>query len=197
MSDIQQLVYASRATFQSADNGGGVEPEVARILMQSRRNNPRRGLVGALYYGDGCFFQCLEGPQAEIDTLYGQLMKDARHRDLKVLRRQFITGTSFAGWSMKYVPAASDVQTLLALHGKERFDPYAFDNELLDAMVTLLHHRAEEGLNPMPPAAGRARAGTPVPAVQPAPAPRRSLGVRLAWVAAAIVVVALAVLALR
>lgn len=196
MSDIQQLVYASRATFQPADNGGGVEPEVARILMQSRRNNPRRNLVGALYYGDGCFFQCLEGPQAEIDTLYGQLMKDPRHRDLTVLRRMSIGSTSFANWSMKYVPAASDVQTLLALHGKNSFDPYSFENDLLEAMVTLLHHRSDEGLNPMPPAAAPPRA-QPVPAVQAPAAPRRSLGMRLVWVAVAIVAVALVVVLLR
>ena len=197
MSDIQQLVYASRATFQSTDNGGGVEPEVARILMQSRRNNPRRGLVGALYYGDGCFFQCLEGPQGEIDKLYEQLMKDPRHRDLTVLRRQFIGHTSFAGWSMKYVPAATDVQTLLALHGKDRFDPYSFDNALLDAMVTLLHHRSEgDGLNPMRPAAVGARSGKPGPAVQSA-ASRRSLGTRLVWVALAIAAVAVAAFLLR
>ncbi|MGN6235645.1 BLUF domain-containing protein [Dyella sp.] len=196
MSDIQQLVYASRATFQPTDNGGGVEPEVARILMQSRRNNPRRGLVGALYYGDGCFFQCLEGPPGEIDTLYQQLMKDPRHRDLTVLRRQFIGATSFAGWSMKYVPAATDVQTLLALHGKDRFDPYRFDDELLEAMVTLLHRRSDgDDLNPMPATTG-ARPGKPVSALQPA-VRRRSLGTRLAWVALAVAAVAVVALLLR
>jgi hypothetical protein len=195
MSDIQQLVYASRATFQSTDNGGGVEPEVARILMQSRRNNPRRSLVGALYYGDGCFFQCLEGPQGEIDKLYEQLMTDPRHRDLTVLRRQSVGSTSFAGWSMKYVPAATDVQTLLALHGKDRFDPYSFNSGLLDAMVTLLQHRSD-GLNPMPPDSAGARAAVPIPAVQPS-SPRRSLGTRLTWVALAIAAVAVAAFLLR
>ncbi|HEX5305759.1 MAG TPA: BLUF domain-containing protein [Dyella sp.] len=195
MPDIQQLVYASRATFQASDNGGGVEPEVARILMQSRRNNPRRGLVGALYYGDGCFFQCLEGPQGEIDKLYEELMKDPRHRDLTVLRRQFIASTSFAGWSMKYVPAASDVQTLLAMHGKSRFDPYSFDNELLDAMVTLLHHRSSEGLNPMPAAPGPRAAGAD-PVVRGA-TPSRSLGMRLVWVALAVAAVVIAAIVLR
>lgn len=150
MSDIHQLVYASRATFQPADNGGGVEPEVARILMQSRRNNPRRQLVGALYYGDGCFFQCLEGPRATLDELFGRLQEDSRHRDVMVLRRQPVDAPSFVDWSMKYVPAAGDVQTLLAMHGKDRFDPYAFDDALLEAMVGLLHHRSDaDSLNPV------------------------------------------------
>ena len=49
MSDLQRMVYASRATFASSRQGSGIELEVARILMQSRRNNPRRGLAGALY----------------------------------------------------------------------------------------------------------------------------------------------------
>lgn len=159
MSDIHQLVYASRATFQPTDNGGGVEPEVARILMQSRRNNPRRGLVGALYYGDGCFFQCLEGPRASIDDLFGRLQADPRHRDVLVLRRHEIAAPSFAEWSMKYVPTAGDVQTLLAMHGKDRFDPYAFDERLIEAMVGLLHHRADsDGLNPVAPPPRAARA---------------------------------------
>lgn len=40
----------------------GIEPSVARILSQSRLNNARRGLVGALYFGGGgCCFQYLEG----------------------------------------------------------------------------------------------------------------------------------------
>ncbi|WP_100243649.1 BLUF domain-containing protein [Dyella ginsengisoli] len=161
MSDIQQLVYASRATFQPSNNGGGVEPAVARILMQSRRNNPRRDLVGALYYGDGCFFQCLEGPGAAIDELFGRLLADPRHRDVKVLRRQAIGAPSFADWSMKYVPAASDVQTLLAMHGKGRFDPYDFDDSLLEAMVGLLHRRADaDSLNPVSIPAPAAAAGT-------------------------------------
>jgi hypothetical protein len=124
-------------------------------------------------------------------------MTDPRHRDLTVLRRQSVGSTSFAGWSMKYVPAANDVQTLLAMHGRDRFDPYSFDSGLLDAMVTLLQHRSEgDGLNPMSPAAVGARPGKPVPAVQPA-ASRRSLGTRLVWVALAIAAAALAALLLR
>jgi hypothetical protein len=70
MADLQRMVYASRATFAPSRQGNGIDVEVARILMQSRRNNPRRGLVGALYYGDGAFFQCLEGEPAAIDEVY-------------------------------------------------------------------------------------------------------------------------------
>ena len=56
-----RLAYASRASFRPSGNASGVEPEVGRILMTSLRNNPREGIVGGLYYGDGYFFQYLEG----------------------------------------------------------------------------------------------------------------------------------------
>lgn len=55
-SEYQRFVYASRAAFPTAAKGPGIDPEIARILMQSRRNNPNAGRVGALYFADGCFF---------------------------------------------------------------------------------------------------------------------------------------------
>jgi hypothetical protein len=190
MSDIQQLVYASRASFKPAANGGGVEPEVARILAQSRHNNPRRQLVGALYYGDGCFFQCLEGPQDAIDALYEQLMVDSRHSDLKVLLRKSIGATSFAGWSMKYVPAATDVQNLLATRGLSKFDPYAFDNALLDAMVGLLHRRAGE-------ASAAPVSASPGPVAPAAAARKAGAAAKLGWAALGVAVLVLLVVLFR
>ncbi len=152
MAELQQLVYISRAAFASSREGLGVEPEVGRILVQSRLNNPRRGLVGALYYGDGCFFQCLEGSSEAIDTLYSTLLSDPRHRDLKVVHRRSIGATSFTDWAMKYVPGAHDVRTLLKKHGMSRFDPYRFEQEAIRDMVRLLH-RGEVGAPSKAPAA--------------------------------------------
>lgn len=174
MSELQQLVYISRAAFASSRQGLGVEPEVGRILVQSRLNNPRRGLVGALYYGDGCFFQCLEGPSASIDVLYAQLLADPRHRDLKVLYRRSIGKPSFSEWAMKYVPGAREVRALLKKHGMRRFDPYRFGPEAIGDMVALLH----QGINTEAAVVDR-----PVPARRP----------YLWWAAAAIVAIALGV----
>ena len=47
-------------------SGAGVEPHVARILLVSRRNNGKVGLVGGLYYGDNRFFQYLEGEEEAV-----------------------------------------------------------------------------------------------------------------------------------
>jgi hypothetical protein len=146
MSDFQRMVYASRATFAPSRPGGGIDLEVARILMQSRRNNPRSGLVGALYYDDSYFFQCLEGEAAAIDELSARIALDPRHTDMKVLGRHPIAARSFSVWAMKYVPNASEVQALLARHDLKQFDPYSFDETLVAAMVDLLRQGADADL---------------------------------------------------
>lgn len=137
-SQFVRLVYASRATFPAGQDNASLNADVARILMESRRNNPANGLVGALYFGDGCFFQCLEGPAEAVDALYARLPRDKRHRDLAVLSRESILRPSFSNWSMKYVPNASAVRQLLDRHKLSSFDPYGFSSAMLSDMVGLL-----------------------------------------------------------
>lgn len=138
MPAILQLVYASRATFRENTSSQGIEPEVGRILMQSRQNNPRSGIVGALYYGDGHFFQCLEGDAGAVRETLDRIRRDDRHEEVRVLREQSLEAPGFGEWSMKYVPAAVDVRQLLQRFGQHQFDPFAFDNERIDAMLDLL-----------------------------------------------------------
>lgn len=182
MAQLQQLVYISRATFAESREGRGVPPEMGRILVQSRLNNPRRGLVGALYYGNGCFFQCLEGPAEAIDALYAKLLVDPRHKDLKVLQRHDIQGPHFSEWAMKYVPDAQQVQALMKQHRLRSFDPYRFELPTVNAMVDLLHQANES-------------AGITSPETRRAPRPRSWLIATICL--AAIVIALLAWLALR
>ena len=137
-SPFIRLVYASRATFPAGLDNASLNADLARILMQSRRNNPANGLVGALYFADGCFFQCLEGPAEAVDALYKRLPADPRHRDLTVLSREVIQQPSFANWSMKFVPNAAVVRQFLDRHKLPTFDPYAFNPTMLAEMVRLL-----------------------------------------------------------
>ncbi|WP_018878017.1 BLUF domain-containing protein [Thioalkalivibrio sp. ALE28] len=138
MPAILQLVYASRATFRENTSSQGIEPEVSRILMQSRQNNPRSGIVGALYYGDGHFFQCLEGEPEAVRGTLERIRRDDRHEEVRVLREQSLESPGFGEWSMKYVPAAGDVRQLLQRFGQREFDPFTFDDERIDAMLDLL-----------------------------------------------------------
>src|SRR6476660_6592104 len=99
---LERLVCCSRANFPVATEHG-LHPEVGRILMQSRRNNPRDGLVGGLYFANGWFFQCLEGPHGAISRLLVRLTGDARHTGVQVLDRTPIDARRFTRWAMKYV----------------------------------------------------------------------------------------------
>lgn len=139
MQRLTQIVYISRSTFVPAEATNGIEPNVARILMKSRTNNKNNGLVGVLYFGDGCFFQCLEGDEKAVDTLYAKLLEDPRHTDLKLLSRKMITKLSFPDWAMKYVPLESQMMSLLQIKGYKKFDPYAFDSEMTESVLRLLH----------------------------------------------------------
>lgn len=137
MPELVRLVYASRAAF-TPTNGGGIDRQVARILMESRRNNGKRQLGGVLYYGDGCFFQCLEGEVAVIDEVFATIQHDSRHKDIKVLARQNIQQRAFAIWSMKYVPVQGQIRKLLQENGLTTFDPYRFDATTVNKMLGIL-----------------------------------------------------------
>lgn len=139
MQRLIQIIYISRSTFHPAESFRGIEPNVARILAKSRANNRNLGLGGVLYFGDGCFFQCLEGEESAVDALYLKLQADPRHKDLKLIARKRIREMSFSDWAMKYVPLDHQMNHLLKVHGYQTFDPYAFKDEMTEAVLRLLH----------------------------------------------------------
>ncbi len=143
MASLTRIIYISRSTFNTSDTDGHIEPNVARILAKSRVNNRKNGLVGVLYFGDGCFFQCLEGETATVEALYAKLLNDPRHKDLKVLLRKSITKLSFTDWAMKYVPLETQMKKLLVENGYNSFDPYQFNAELIRQVIVLLHGNKE------------------------------------------------------
>lgn len=135
--NLTQFIYISRSTFLSIGSSK-VEPEVAQILAESKTNNRKNGLVGVLFFGDGCFFECLEGEEKEIDALYQVLLKDTRHKDLKIISRKRIKQPSFQKWSMKYVHIDAGIRKLLKDNGFQLFDPYSFSEEMYAKLLELL-----------------------------------------------------------
>lgn len=143
MEKLIQFAYVSRSTFPLTNQKEDLHPEVARILRISRRNNRGRQLAGALYFGDGNFFQCLEGDEKEVLGLYEKLKTDPRHTDLRVLRHVEIGTRTFSGWDMKYIPAEEDVQRMLQVFGLSSFDPYRFNDGMTARMIELLHAKPD------------------------------------------------------
>lgn len=140
---LYRLTYASRSTFKPFLNEGGVDDNIAQILNTARESNKKAGLVGALYYGNGCFFQCLEGKKEQIDLLFGKLLKDSRHQDVKILSYQPIVSSGFSSWEMKYATIDNEVRSFLRQHGITKFDPYKFNDQMTANLVEMLQ-KADE-----------------------------------------------------
>jgi len=137
MSNLIRLVYVSRAAFEPTSSAQGIHPTVARILLQSRRNNPQREIGGVLYYGNGYFFQCLEGASDAVNQLVSRLMKDDRHRDFEILKVNPVKQRLFNNWSMKFIPLENDVKNLLREFGHDAFAPDILNDRLIDRLVEL------------------------------------------------------------
>jgi hypothetical protein len=138
MQKLVQIIYISRSTFETTDAINKIEPNVVRILAKSRTNNRKNGLVGVLYFGDGAFFQCLEGDEDAINNLFAKIEKDPRHKDVKLISKKHISRLSFPDWAMKYAPLDEKMGKYLKENGYQHFDPYAFAPEMIQKILSLL-----------------------------------------------------------
>lgn len=138
MTELVRLVYASYSSSTASLNG--IQPEIGTILTQSRKNNARAQISGVLYFGDGCFFQCLEGEESNVKATYARIQRDPRHMNATIIRQEPVSQRMFKDWSMKYVPAEQDVQKFLNQHGLAQFDPVSMSVEAIDALLRLFEH---------------------------------------------------------
>ena len=109
---IHNLVYCSQAS-AALDKDA-----IARIIATARHHNPRLGITGLLVYGQGIFFQWLEGPHDNVSQLLARISADPRHTNVVVLSQEDeIRDRLFPEWDMEWVQAA-DIREVLddALH---------------------------------------------------------------------------------
>ena len=158
MKKLLQVIYVSRSTFEATAPANNIEPNVARILAKSRINNRKNGLVGVLYFGDGVFFQCLEGEERAVNQLLVTLEQDVRHKDLKILSKKYIQQLSFADWSMKFAPLDVQITKFLKANGFQSFDPYVFSDAQTEQFLTVLFRAGD--VNARDVNAGDANAGS-------------------------------------
>lgn len=95
---MYHIVYVSTATLPVT------ELELARFLQRWWANNARDGVTGILLYSEkeGRFMQVIEGEQAAIRTLFAQIERDYRHRDLIKLADGPIPARNFTAWLMGF-----------------------------------------------------------------------------------------------
>ena len=106
---------------------------VDEIIATSRRNNKRHDITGMLVFGEGIFFQWLEGPRASIMGLMERLRSGTRHSQIIVLSEiEESSERLFPEWDMELVEA-QDIRVVLVDALQEDHEPHAI--EALQAML--------------------------------------------------------------
>jgi hypothetical protein len=89
------------------------EDDVVEMLMQSRSNNARSGITGALLLYRERFVQVLEGPEDQVLKTYRRIQRDPRHRNFHELSRQHAEFPQFPHWTMGFRPLPQEAMNEL------------------------------------------------------------------------------------
>ncbi len=130
---LVRCLYASRPT-RSLDGGG-----LDRILEQSRKNNPARGVSGLLCVADNLFLQALEGGRDEVCDLFNTIVRDDRHSQVRLLMYTEISERRFGAWTMGQVNVDRLNPSLLLKYFKRaELDPFECSGQASLALLAEL-----------------------------------------------------------
>lgn len=99
MGQIHYLTYVSRMTLKA-----GVTPRtLSDIMTVAQRENLAHQITGFLCFGNGYFFQYIEGEKSAIEQLFGNIQRDGRNRDVTLKSKGVIEQRLFQDWQMLMV----------------------------------------------------------------------------------------------
>ncbi len=98
MTQLYNLAYISKNSIKGTPDE--IKDEIRDILAAAHRNNPEKGVTGALLYSGGYFCQVIEGPQDVLEELFESIQMDNRHSDVTVLHFEPIESRGFNEWAM-------------------------------------------------------------------------------------------------
>ncbi|OLF39658.1 hypothetical protein BTV98_02035 [Psychrobacter sp. Cmf 22.2] len=97
--DLYQFVYVSRIT-STGLSGASTLNDIAECSI---KNNKDDNITGVLCYGNGYFFQCVEGSEQVLTNLKNRLLLDDRHKDIQTLEFSEISERGFTRWSLRSI----------------------------------------------------------------------------------------------
>ena len=99
MGQIHYLTYVSRMTLKA-----GVTPRtLSDIMTVAQRENLAHQITGFWCFGNGYFFQYIEGEKSAIEQLFGNIQRDGRNRDVTLKSKGVIEQRLFQDWQMLMV----------------------------------------------------------------------------------------------
>ena len=127
---LVRCLYASRPATPLTPS------DLDEILVQSHRNNPRRGITGLLCFTSEVFVQVLEGGRDEVSDLYNAIVRDDRHGQVRLLTYEEIAERRFGNWTMGQVDAKAVNPSLLLKYSKTAsLDPFAITGQATMALL--------------------------------------------------------------
>ena len=130
---LVRCLYASRA---ATGTGSAILDE---ILVQSRRNNPAKGITGMLCVSNDVFIQLLEGGRDEVCDLYNAIVRDPRHENVRLLAYGEISQRQFGNWTMGRVDLARvNPSVLLKYFKRAELDPFSASGEATLSLLSEL-----------------------------------------------------------
>ena len=93
-----------RITYISSFAKDMTDDEIEELASQAAKNNEINDITGILMAKGGLFFQIIEGPEKNIDTLFSDLLKDPRHEKIITLGIQLgDLKRLFPNWHLKEI----------------------------------------------------------------------------------------------
>lgn len=135
--DIVRLCYHSTLAYTAPD----LRQKLMHILDDALDFNYHHDISGVLYYGNGYFFQCIEGGRAAIEQLYYEKIVPATtHNDVHLLHIDPIEHKQFKQWNMKFaLPNAQLRRFFATVSADAGFNPALLNPKTRQQFLQLLH----------------------------------------------------------
>lgn len=106
MKEIFRLVYISEAHHEVCYT------DLENILFSARNRNSKLDITGILIHRDDFFIQLLEGPEAHVKEVLSLIIKDRRHKNLRVIKEWTSTQPRyFDKWAMSFIDGDLEEKT--------------------------------------------------------------------------------------
>ena len=126
------------------------ENKLVELLHTSRINNKRNRITGMLLFKNGYFMQVIEGDEVRVNALMNTIKSDIRHKNIDILREEYIQSREFPDWTMGFQNL--DSKDCLNIQGftkilENNFKPEYFAEHTTEAHALLLAFKRNSKVN--------------------------------------------------
>ncbi|MGO3046702.1 MAG: BLUF domain-containing protein, partial [Psychrobacter celer] len=139
-TDLCQLVYISRITSTGLSSPSTLN-DISEIAIERNQTDE---ITGILCYGNGYFFQCVEGSEQALTNLKNRLLADERHKDMEILDFSAIDERRFSSWSLRSITLERWMTRDPVLKKLMPFKPYSWSVDEWHRFLDILQNYYEE-----------------------------------------------------